>query len=606
MNSEISMDVQTLVQSWIRWSEEHLPLTGDIPKINIESPVPDWIENSADALTIAIDHRERLLTCFMNYLTDDPLNIPARFTALSVYYALTGKDSSDELLEFVAGQVGLDSTELEMGRAEYSEDYKKLADDCERRARKLIDGFNKDFRLLVRQLNAEDIPRDWRVIRWEILNSYAAADWNRALKLYNIAEESNLLDIGDLQIMRGQFRYLQVFGAEMWVGLDLLWWEPKLLSLEDSNKTLIVLMSGFSLGEIKAELTPSSIDLLRDASNDLEKALNKRPKLSRLYGPMLARCYFLTGRLYDAVMIYEKSLTEWTADVIRRRIYESLRFVYRESHLPEKTIELLERWAGEFPDEKGIHMQIAELQAQLGNLEAVPLSLRKEVDRNPEADRDWRITTLLALGETRDVSQQLLTELKSDSAKFSLITSLLEEYWPGFAGLSNKARDQWINGIYLGNHPVPEPFRAVWSGNAGHAHANAVELELNSRVFSKFRESVIAARSVKELAAERIDEKGESKVILPFIRKDRPYTTKNLTLGEMAFVVDHCKRSQVSILQELKGWIEANCPGLLEQSENLYKVTEFRNKPAHGNISEIPSESIPSICRQIIDSLARQ
>ena len=215
-------------------------------------------------------------------------------------------------------------------------------------------------------MKAEDIPHDWRVIRWEILNSYAISDWKRALKLYSIAEESNLLDLCDLQLIRGQFRYLLVFGPKFEVELDSLWWEPKILGADDRESALVLLMSGLRLSQFKPELTDSSIDTLRDASNDLEKALNRRPKLSPLYGPMLARCYFSTGRLHDAAAIYEQALTEWAIDVIRQWIYESLRMIYQESHLPEKAIALLERWAAEFPDEKGLYMQIAELQAQVG------------------------------------------------------------------------------------------------------------------------------------------------------------------------------------------------------------------------------------------------
>jgi tetratricopeptide (TPR) repeat protein len=604
------MDIQTVVQSWIHWSEQHLPMTGDIPKINIEDPVPPWIEDPMDTLDIAIGQRELLLTCFMNYLVDDPLNIPARFTALAVYYPFSGRDRryAEELRDAAANLIALDSSELEMVIAG-SEDYEDLAGETEKQADKLVEGFDHDLGLLVRQLRVEEIPNDWRVIRWEILNSYAISDWKRALKLYSIAEESNLLDLCDLQLIRGQFRYLLVFGPKLGLELESLWWEPKLVGADDPE-SLVLLISGLRFSQFKPELTESTIDTLRDASNDLEKALNKRPKLSPLYGPMLARCYFSTGRLHDAAVIYEQALTEWAMDGIRQGIrqwiYESLRTIYQESRLPEKTIELLERWAAEFPDEKGIHMQIAELQAQLANMEAVPISVRKEVERNPEADRDWRITTLLALGETRDVSEKLLSELESDPAKFNLITSLLQDYWPIFAGLSKDARNEWTIGIYLRNHSVPQLLRAVWSGKAGHAHANAVELELNSRVFSRFRESVLAAQAVNEFASGATDPKDESYVILRYIRKDRPYDKRSLTLGEMVFIIDRCERSQVSILKKLKIWIEKNCPRLFAQEDNLYKVNKFRTGPAHGNAPEIPGENIPFLCRQIIESLPEQ
>ena len=599
------MDIETVVQSWIHWSEQHLPLTGEIPKINTKEPKPPWIDAFSDTVTVAAHQSEKLLACFMDRLIAKPSDIPARFTALAIYYALSGQDwgRTQEIRVHVAGEMGFELMELEMGRSDGVNGYEELVEECERQANRLMKGFSSDLGLLVHHLKVEEVAHDWGVIHWEILNSYAISDWKRALKLYSIAEESSLLDLADLQLIRGLFRYLLVFGPKFEVELDSLWWEPKILGADDPKSTLVLLMSGLRLSQFKPEITDSSVDTLRDASNDLEKALDRRPELSRLYGPMLARCYFSTGRLHDSAVIYEHALTEWAIDVIRQWIYESLRIIYQESDLPEKTIQLLERWAAEFPDEKGLYMQIAELQAQAANLEAVPVSLRKEVERNPEADRDWRITTLVALGETRDVSQKLLNELKSDTAKFDLITSLLEDYWPSFAGLSNKARGEWISGIYLRDPSVPQPLRAVWSGKGGHAYATAVELELNSRVFSRFRESVLAVRSAKEFAGIAIDHQGESRVLLPYIRKDRPYDKQPLTLGEMAFLIDHCKSSQVPILQELKIWIDGNCSRLLEQTKELRKVTQFRNKPAHGNTADMLSENIPFLCRQIIDSL---
>jgi hypothetical protein len=35
----LNMDVQTVAQSWIHWSEQKLPSTGHIPKIIMENPL---------------------------------------------------------------------------------------------------------------------------------------------------------------------------------------------------------------------------------------------------------------------------------------------------------------------------------------------------------------------------------------------------------------------------------------------------------------------------------------------------------------------------------------------------------------------------------------
>ena len=51
------MDIETVVQSWIHWSEQHLPLTGEIPKINTKEPKPPWIDAFRETLTVATHQR---------------------------------------------------------------------------------------------------------------------------------------------------------------------------------------------------------------------------------------------------------------------------------------------------------------------------------------------------------------------------------------------------------------------------------------------------------------------------------------------------------------------------------------------------------------------
>jgi hypothetical protein len=56
-----------------------------------------------------------------------------------------------------------------------------------------------------------------------------------------------------------------------------------------------------------------------------------------------------------------------------------------------ETRDLRERRSREFPDEKRVYMQLAKLEAQAGNYQGVVECIRKETDRNPAVDADWKL-----------------------------------------------------------------------------------------------------------------------------------------------------------------------------------------------------------------------
>src|ERR1039457_4952294 len=101
------------------------------------------------------------------------------------------------------------------------------------------------FRFLVGFLKVEDCSADWRDFRWEILNSYLACDWDRVVLLYNRAEDLKLKNLGEIAVLRGQFKFLFVFGRsieqdvrrivkteEIRLTLESLCWEPKIYGLD--------------------------------------------------------------------------------------------------------------------------------------------------------------------------------------------------------------------------------------------------------------------------------------------------------------------------------------------------------------------------------------
>src|SRR5262249_30897799 len=137
-------------------------------------------------------------------------------------------------------------------------------------------------------------------------------------------------------------------------------------------------------------------DWIHDASVDLEKALLKRMDLRAVYRSMLAKCFFLTGHFHDAAKQYG-SLVQTDPSL---HVYKSLALTYRRADEPQKAQKVLDDCAAKFPDEKGIFLTKGEIQAQETDVDGLVDSIRKEFDRNPELEKDWKLSALLALAET--------------------------------------------------------------------------------------------------------------------------------------------------------------------------------------------------------------
>ena len=80
---------------------------------------------------------------------------------------------------------------------------------------------------LVRLLPIEDCT-DRRTIRWEICNACVIRDWERARRLYDQLEALALLELAEIQVLRGQLNFLVVFNSKKPGNLDPRFWEPKL------------------------------------------------------------------------------------------------------------------------------------------------------------------------------------------------------------------------------------------------------------------------------------------------------------------------------------------------------------------------------------------
>jgi len=502
------------VLSWIQWSLDNLPREGDIPPINWRGAGRPWetcgIELFQSADKGSLGHDCALVTIFERLLSLDPLDLPTRFTALSVYYELSGFSSIYEE-QFVT----------------------------EHRSRHL-----KNFKYLVHLVAADDCS-DARNIRWEILNSYAIHDWDRAHGLYGRLEALHLVEPSDLDLLCAQFRFLLVFGSEIELELSSLEWAPKVYGLEDSECKLLLFLAGLCFRNPDPNLTQEHRECLLEAKNELEKALIKRGQLPPAYRSILARAFFSTGHYDDASTHYAK-LLDFSAHEslfpLREGIYASLALSYRRANRIEKAIETLERWAAEFPDDRGIYLQIAELRVIQADLPGVSDALRNEIERNPEFESTWWVSPLVVTGETWVHTGAEKEKLRA-RPQYEQIQGLLKDYWPPFARMTEGARDEWICGVidWLSWHPKPDltPLRTRILAKAANAHAIAVELELASRVFSEYRKFALSNPTIKCLASylPAGREGDELKVLAAISLPLTEFEKHAPTLGQMAYII---------------------------------------------------------------------
>jgi len=589
------MRVSEQVESWIEWSKANLPATGDIPKINSTELRPPWLEDALETVQMMAYHRDELLTCFRTHLDAKPIDIPSRFTALHVYSAFI---AVEEVAEYLGGYC------TPVARERGGEEAIELIEESEREARQVIEASAKDLADLVHRLDVDKVPADWRFIRWEILNSYAVGDWDRALKLYDRAGEPGPLELTDLQLMRGQFRYLLVYASEFELGLYLLWWEPKVYGPDDPERFLLLFLSGLSMSKPETHLTHSHRDTLRGAANDLEKALDKTQGAApadAVYRAVLARCHSSLGRFREAAAQYAKVLSSQLVTLVpflKKPVYKALTSVYRAGGELQEAINTLEQWAQDFPEEKGIYLQVAELKAEMGDFDSVLIAIRNEEERNPEADRDWRVTSLLALGDTRDVSRKLLSALKSDEEVYYSTVALLREYWPAYATLSAKAQEEWTAGSLLWNCLPGKPMRNTWLRKAALCYASAAEIELRARFFTPFRDRVRRAPELLTIAQQGRTDK-DAGIFCQFIVSGNG----SLTLLQMASILGECNRPQKPILKEFKAWLGPAHPVLAKQVPALREIGAFRNPGTHEATSTTTMERVPEWCRSVIEAL---
>ena len=616
------------VNSWIEWTRKNIEKNIDIsegyPKITSLAITGHPWENEPEDPSFFLNETNRyhVLAAFTDLLASDPVEFATRFTGLHYYFTRSSqvkKERADPL--------------------HYGWDNESEAEYCLEAVAPIL---NEDFELLIRFLPVERCPGNWQFIRWEILNSYLIRDWTRAKDLYDRAEKLELLERPELQALRGQFRFLKVYfytiSREDNDGLDSLQWEPEVYdgtlsrklsretaqaiseyspSYEDIFKVLApdqqeefmgvmyhlfnksrLFNYGVSIAKADLKLGDQDHEWLEHASVDLKSALEKKPDFPSGYRSILAGSYLLTGHFYDAAKQYERLIKLEPSS--SESVYQSLALSYLQAGEPQRAIEVLEECAQRFPGQ-GHHLRKAEIQAKEADYEGAKESIRKEFTNNPDLDRDWKLSALLGLAETRQNLQSYVDRFLDKHPDVPELTGrLLKTYWSHFQNLGDQAREEWKASIlFMYYFPSVMPqLRDQWYEKGTAGFAKAVELELMSKIFSAFRDAVRNDSELKELSLTGKENK-QSRLFCRYLVGD----TNSLSLGQMSRVLHDCKTANKSILHRFHKHANEKFPVLMKNLWQLDKILSFRNPAAHGSLPMEDAEKAHKLCQKIVNSM---
>jgi hypothetical protein len=591
------MNVKNIAEG-IEWARRSWPQEGCLPIGNVAADYPfdptDFFDNDRDELRDILEGE----------LLRHPSDIAVRFTSILIPFVCSHCYSDDE-------PTGFGPSHEEHVREEF---------------RKLLSHF-------VGLLRIEQCA-DWKRTHWEILNCYAARNWELARELYHRAEQLQLLNRDDLLLLRAQFDFFLVFGREMTsfcsprqqgsdatigdlnLALDSLLWPPTLLTelMRDNRRgaslCFFLLQWCLELDGQDRLKNKKDLESIIDAIRDFSLVINNRSDLKNLYTPLLARCYFAKGEFVSAGerYMYVAGLMEKVdgeAVSFRRLTLEAVAKCYELAERLPEAIDALKKCAQEFPTHIGLHTRMAMLFARMGKFGEITECLRAEQQRNPQVGEDWRDSTILALGSisfsglTEDRIASLFYQLKPELARG--IESVLCSLWTEFKLLNDQTRQLWAYGVHQANFYSEEQqgFAQSRTDAAVAFFAKAVEWELKTRLFNKWGDSVRRNEPPSTTNSSR----SETAVLLRFVTSANP----KITLGQMYHSLRHADESSDPLLSSLRSWANKNFPNLLRNQEALNalsQLAQLSGDAKHGSVQQGELLRTQELGRKVLDTLA--
>jgi tetratricopeptide (TPR) repeat protein len=326
---------------------------------------------------------------------------------------------------------------------------------------------------------------------------------------------------------------------------------------------------------------------------------------------MLGRCYFSLQQFHDAAEQYEHILqmvgdSSTRARLMRMCAHESLALCLRQAGDLGNAVQILRQCICEFPDVKRLNRQLAELYADIGDYVAAYEALQREVSLEPQLEQDVSTRIAMALGPIakdpggtlRAVKQYL--EAHPEVAR--LLDSLHRFHWPTFANLCEQSREEWCTGMYqlYCDSLRQAEFRPRLFEDAVKHFGKAVELEVRSRVFKKFREEVSTKSGTPVPPQVDLQKYSWLRNLTAFVTSE----DVNLNLEKMTAIIKNSKKSSLPLAASFSAWLQQTQSELIKKTYLLEYILGPLGDAKHESMSEEAAKKVALWCRQVLDALA--
>lgn len=573
------------LRDWIAWERENLGAqAGKYPVVADVEVTGLWEHETSEHFDRSKEEREQTQSLFAEELARDPTDVAARFVALHFYHSARVSAESE---------VQEDAADPDLWPAGYGEE----------RLGVIRAQYRLELAPLIGLLKVEECPADWDFIEWEILNSCLVGDLDRILKLLTRAEDEKLNSHAHVQAFRGQYRFVAVLGET--AELESQNWRPRLYKFPrvQDPEDLLMGLRLLLLGMVKRDSSPatvqSEVELLSDSAHELQKAVASIADIPLGYTAALARSYFGVRKFGDAAQQYNHLLHGKLKigdklDLLKP-VYESLVVSHERAGDAAGARAALAREIREYPNDKGLWIRMAELEAKDAHYTEAAECIRKEMELGPDVDKDWRLSLVLAVVET----QGSLRELRRTVPQ--LCTGIqwgLERFWPTFRKLNPRAADACIEAeVDAALSQDKELFPEKFAKDAASNWAAAVEVELREELFYPFRE-ILGMRGL----AEQSSRSGSKSVMLgKFLLNQGP-----LSFGQMVYVLRECLSSTSgdALFKKMREWLGREYPSLdIEAVRCLEKIVDFRNPRIHREADKGSPEETMRLCRSMLEQI---
>jgi|RhiMethySRZTD1v2_1073278.scaffolds.fasta_scaffold11252_8 hypothetical protein len=474
----------------------------------------------------------------------------------------------------------------------YSEELEDDVEDPE--IRPVRDDVVTVVKRLVESLPIEGVQPEWSSIRWELQNAAYVRSWERLFGLLSLAEERKLAPSDHIRWLRGQSA-LQFADDD---GESPLWgateWSFEIAVSGSEPLGRLLLCRGLRLET--QSLTEFRRTVLTRAYTELEAA-TRTPSPYRALAAHARRCvddHRGASGLY-ASLIDEGDVPEDLRPSVFRLTFES----FNNAKATEDAKATLRTWSVAYPNDFMPRRLEAQLLADEADYRSAYEQLRIAAELNTDLEQDVGVRLALAFGalhagEGRPASVWLM----QNEVVANLIDRVVGTHWPTYLRLSSDSRKQWQYSVYLEwNAQGNDPWVGRRAAESALGFVRVVEVELREAVFSRFRAFVRNDRQTLHWAQSEMGKPDQRPLAEAIVQ------SRQLTLGEMAWVLGAASRRMPGLTSNLHAWLTKEHASLLRGIERLNELKNLRNPQVHSFKAVADPSRTRSLAQDVLFSI---